>query len=80
MNVLIFGHQGWIGGMMCNLLEENNIDYVTSSVRANDKNKNMTILKGNINFSDYASRYDNTPIEDKKQNESLTKCVSEAKK
>ena len=37
MNVLIFGHQGWIGGMMCNLLEENNIDYVTSSVRANDK-------------------------------------------
>ena len=37
MNVLIFGHKGWIGGMMCNLLEENNIDYVTSSVRANDK-------------------------------------------
>ena len=37
MKVLIYGQRGWIGSMMCKLMEQNNIDYVGSKVRANDK-------------------------------------------
>ena len=37
MKVLIYGQKGWIGSMMCKLMEQNNIDYVGSKVRANDK-------------------------------------------
>ena len=37
MKVLIYGHKGWIGSMMCKLMEQNNISYVGSQVRANDK-------------------------------------------
>lgn len=37
MRVLVYGHRGWIGGMMCSVLEKNNIEYVVSVVRANDK-------------------------------------------
>ena len=38
MKILIFGHKGWIGNMMCNILDKNNITYVKSNVRANNKN------------------------------------------
>lgn len=37
MKVLLYGANGWIGGMMCSLLKKNNVDYVASGVRANDK-------------------------------------------
>lgn len=37
MLVLVYGHKGWIGSMMCRLLEKENISYVASSCRANDK-------------------------------------------
>jgi len=37
MKVLLYGSKGWIGGMMCKLFEKENIDYVTSNVRANNK-------------------------------------------
>ena len=37
MKILIYGNKGWIGSMMCKLMEQNNIDYIGSKVRANDK-------------------------------------------
>lgn len=37
MKVLLYGANGWIGGMMSSLLKKNNVDYVASGVRANDK-------------------------------------------
>ena len=37
MKVLVFGHKGWIGGMMCDILQNNNINFVSSQVRANNK-------------------------------------------
>ncbi len=37
MKVLVFGHKGWIGGMMCDILQNNNINFVNSQVRANNK-------------------------------------------
>jgi nucleoside-diphosphate-sugar epimerase len=37
MKVLIYGAKGWIGGMMCNLLSCQNIEYVASSVRVSNK-------------------------------------------
>jgi dTDP-4-dehydrorhamnose reductase len=37
MRVLIYGHRGWIGGMMCTLLHKQNIQYIPSQVRVNDR-------------------------------------------
>lgn len=37
MKVLILGHKGWIGDMMCNILEKNNILFIKSLCRANNK-------------------------------------------
>ena len=37
MKILVLGHKGWIGSMMCNLLKERNIDYIVSDVRPNNK-------------------------------------------
>ena len=37
MRILVVGHNGWIGGMMCKILEKNNINYTKSKVRANNK-------------------------------------------
>ena len=37
MRVLIFGDRGWIGGMVCEYLEKENIEFVKASCRANDK-------------------------------------------
>ena len=37
MKVLVFGNKGWIGGMMCDILKNNNINFVNSNVRANNK-------------------------------------------
>lgn len=37
MRVLVYGHKGWIGGMMCKLLEKENINYITASCRADNK-------------------------------------------
>ena len=35
--ILIYGGNGWIGGMMCVLLSKKNIKFVKSNVRVNDK-------------------------------------------
>jgi 3,5-epimerase/4-reductase len=46
MKVLIYGAKGWIGGMMSQLLEKENIDYVASEVRvSNKKDVEAEILK-----------------------------------
>lgn len=46
MKVLIFGHKGWIGSMMCELMKQKNINYVGSKVRANNKkNVEQELLK-----------------------------------
>ena len=37
MKVLVFGNKGWIGSMMCEILKNNNINFVNSNVRANNK-------------------------------------------
>tara|TARA_B110000858_G_C17792919_1_gene470900 strand:+ start:16 stop:897 length:882 start_codon:yes stop_codon:yes gene_type:complete len=37
MKILIYGEKGWIGGMMCDILSSQNIDYVASNVRASNK-------------------------------------------
>lgn len=37
MKVLIYGDKGWIGGMMCSVLQNNNIEFVKSKCRANNK-------------------------------------------
>ena len=39
MKILIFGHGGWIGSMMCKLLDTQSLEYVRSSVRANNIEK-----------------------------------------
>lgn len=37
MKVIVFGHNGWIGSMMCSLLEqEKDIDIIYPTIRAND--------------------------------------------
>jgi 3,5-epimerase/4-reductase len=37
MKVLVFGHKGWIGSMMCKLLEQDTeIEIITTTFRAND--------------------------------------------
>ena len=46
MKILLYGSKGWIGNMMCKLLEKQNIDYVASNVRAsNKKDVETEILK-----------------------------------
>lgn len=37
MKVLVFGAKGWIGGMMCSLLNKERIKYVAAKSRADDK-------------------------------------------
>ena len=37
MNILILGHKGWIGSMMCQLLDTQNIHYITTDIRPNNK-------------------------------------------
>ena len=37
MNILILGHKGWIGSMICELLEIENIQYITTDIRPNNK-------------------------------------------
>jgi len=37
MKVLLYGANGWIGGMMSSLLKKNNVEYVAAAARANDK-------------------------------------------
>ena len=37
MKILILGHNGWIGGMMCELLNSKKINYLTTDVRPSDK-------------------------------------------
>lgn len=38
MKILILGHKGWIGSMMCNLLDEQQKTYITTDIRPNKKN------------------------------------------
>lgn len=45
MKFLIIGHNGWIGAMMCRLLHEKNIEYVTTDVRPNDKTEFEQVLQ-----------------------------------
>lgn len=44
MKVLIFGSNGWIGGMMKNLLIEKDIEFVVPNIRANNKKEVENIL------------------------------------
>jgi 3,5-epimerase/4-reductase len=44
MKVLVYGAKGWIGGMMCNLLSNENIEYVASSERVSNKKEIETEL------------------------------------
>ena len=37
MRVLIYGHKGWIGGMACEYMSNNNYEYVKGESRVNDK-------------------------------------------
>jgi nucleoside-diphosphate-sugar epimerase len=37
MRILILGHNGWIGSMVCRLLEKINIDYIVTNVRPEQK-------------------------------------------
>ena len=37
MNILVLGHKGWIGSMMCDLLISQNIQYFTTDIRPNNK-------------------------------------------
>lgn len=37
MKILVFGAKGWIGGMMCSLLNKERIKYVAAKSRADDK-------------------------------------------
>jgi 3,5-epimerase/4-reductase len=39
MKVLLLGHKGWIGSMMVKLLEKQNIEYVTTQIRPEQKNE-----------------------------------------
>lgn len=39
MNVLILGHNGWIGKMVIELLKKDKIPYITTNIRAEDKLK-----------------------------------------
>lgn len=38
MKILVFGHKGWIGNMMCNILKEKNFNFLCSTSRADNKN------------------------------------------
>lgn len=44
MKVLVYGAKGWIGGMMCNLLSNEKIEYVASSERVSNKKEIETEL------------------------------------
>jgi 3,5-epimerase/4-reductase len=37
MKILILGYKGWIGSMMCNLLDEQQKPYITTDIRPNNK-------------------------------------------
>jgi 3,5-epimerase/4-reductase len=37
MKFLILGHKGWIGSMMCRILDEKAIPYIVTDIRPNDK-------------------------------------------
>lgn len=37
MRILVLGHNGWIGKMMIKLLKANNIDFITTDIRPNEK-------------------------------------------
>lgn len=37
MNILVYGHNGWIGKMFCDLLRKNNVQFISSKCRASDK-------------------------------------------
>ena len=39
MKVLVYGHAGWIGNMMCTILKNNNIEFICSNCRTNEKEK-----------------------------------------
>ena len=36
MKYLIYGANGWIGSMMCSLIEKENIEYLKGTVRVNE--------------------------------------------
>lgn len=39
MKVAVFGYKGWIGSMMCNLLQKDNISILKPNIHANDIEK-----------------------------------------
>ena len=44
MKVLVYGHAGWIGTMMCNILKKNNVEFICSKCRTNEKENVETEL------------------------------------
>lgn len=58
MNILILGHNGWIGSMMCKLLDSKNIKYFTSNIRPNDKElfENMIVDKKPTHIMSFIGR------------------------
>jgi 3,5-epimerase/4-reductase len=47
MKVAVFGYKGWIGSMMCNLLQKDNISILKPNIRANDIKKVENFIKEN---------------------------------
>ena len=36
MKVLVYGHNGWIGKMICSMLQKKEVEYIMSKCRANN--------------------------------------------
>jgi 3,5-epimerase/4-reductase len=47
MKVAVFGYKGWIGSMMCNLLQKDNISILKPNIRANNIKKVENFIKEN---------------------------------
>ena len=46
MKFLVYGHKGWIGSQVINILKKNNLDYILGNSRVNNKkNLENEILK-----------------------------------
>lgn len=47
MNILVLGHRGWIGSMMCKLLKKENINFITTDSRCDNKEEIENIINTN---------------------------------
>ena len=51
MKVLLLGHKGWIGQKVIAILDNQNIDYVTTDYRGETDDLKQFILNNNIFYS-----------------------------